>query len=175
NRDERFATATDLSNALERQLSRASTVPHTAKPTVLTGSKLKTVNAPRRSQAAWVSAVVSLVVVLGLVGWYAKGHRGAPPTSAAPPQSAREHFRTGETALLNHNFPRAVEQYQLALDQKEQLQQRERELAHLGIAIAMHQRIRAEQIARQIERQFPGDPDLERIRSEFAGGLRQKQ
>ncbi len=200
NREERFATATDLAQALERQLGRASTTPYAAEPTVLTGSKLKTVNEPRRSQAAWVWAMVSFVVVVGLVGWYAKGHRGAPapvpppppaqttvsvaagaspavePARApAPTPTAREHFQTGETALLNRNFPKAIEQYQLALDQKEQLEQRERELAHLGIAIAMHQRVRAEEIARRISRQWPDDPDLQRIRSEFGERRRPRQ
>ena len=170
NREERFATAADLANALERQLGRAPTAP-------LTRSMVKTVIQPpaRKSSAAWVWAIAGFVIVLGAVGWYARGHRGLP---AAPPRSqfsARQHFQTAEAALLARNLPKAVEQFQLALDQKEQLEQRERELAHLGIAIAMHQRFRAEQIGRQIERQWPGDPDLERIRSEFARGRRPKQ
>ena len=173
NREQRFATATDLANALERQLGRAPTAPLTVREP-----------AARKSNAAWVWAVISFVVVLGLVGWYAKGHRpmeprlqpGTQPAEAgAPALSAREHFQTGETALLNRNFPKAIEQYQLALDQKEQLDQRERELAHLGVAIAMHQRLRAEEIARRIERQWPGDPDLQRIRSELGGGRRSRQ
>jgi len=174
NREERFATAVHLANALERQLGRAPTAPLTVREP-----------AARKSNAAWTWAVVSFVVVLGLVGWYANGHRyvaAGPPAGRVPAGepastqlSAREYFQAGETALLNRNFPKAIEQYQLALDQKEQLDQRERELAHLGIAIAMHLRLRAEEIARRIERQWPGDPDLQRIRNELGGGRRPRQ
>jgi predicted Ser/Thr protein kinase len=235
NREERYANATDLANALERQMGRSSTAPYTAtvrrpaEPTVLTGSRLKTVNAPAKSRAVWVWAIVAFAVVLGAIGWYAKEHRPAPPQTAvakpvprasapsptpapvtvtaapviepqpqpepvaekpkqepaptpepAPAQrrvqpTAYDHFRTGQEALLNHNFPRAIEQLQLALDHKDQLEARERQLAHLGIAIAMHQPERARMLARQMWQHWPNDPDLLRIREEFGGAIGQQQ
>jgi len=82
---------------------------------------------------------------------------------------AHEQYQVGEAALLNRNFAKAVEQYQLALDRKDELDPRERELARLGIAIALHHRFQAEEIAREIWRRWPGDPDLQRIRREFGG------
>jgi hypothetical protein len=102
NRDERYANATDLAKALDQQLGRSSTAPYTATvrrptaaPTVLTGSQLKTVHEPRRSRWAWVAAVIGFIVVLGLVGVYARQHRvvahvppaAEPPRTAAPTQT----------------------------------------------------------------------------------------
>ncbi len=100
--------------------------------------------------------------------------RAAAPTPVAPepqlkPVPAHDQYQIGEAALLNRNFAKAVEQYQLALDRKDELDPRERELARLGIAIALHHRFQAEEIAREIWRRWPGDPDLQRIRREFSG------
>jgi serine/threonine protein kinase len=221
-REKRYATATDLANALERQLGRSATAPYTAAAsTVLTGTKLKTVHEPRKSQAAWFWVVATFVIVVGAVGWYAYAHRVTPeppkPAVAAPkpvptqtavsvvapqpapqqpspqpvieppspqpqpqPQpkpkpapapvevtAAHQRYQAGEAALFNHQFAKAVEEYQMALDQKEQLLPRERQLAHLGIAIALNQRLRAQEIGKQIAQHWPNDPTLLRIRSEF--------
>jgi len=93
-----------------------------------------------------------------------------PAPAPAPAQiSAHDQYQIGEAALLNRNFARAVEQYQLALDRKEELDPRERELARLGIAIGLHNKQRAQELAREIWRRWPGDPDLQRIRREFGG------
>jgi hypothetical protein len=106
--------------------------------------------------------------------------RAAAPTPVAPePEqkpapapvepTAHEQYQIGEAALLNRNFAKAVEQYELALDRKDELDPRERELARLGIAIALHNKLRAQEIAREIWRRWPGDPDLQHIRREFGG------
>jgi hypothetical protein len=97
------------------------------------------------------------------------------PASAQSASKAQQHYRNGERALLNRNFSKAIEQYQLALDDKENLDGRLRALSHLGIAIAMNRRSQAQQIGREIERRWPGDPDLERIRAEFREGRRRVQ
>jgi hypothetical protein len=94
----------------------------------------------------------------------------APPNAGAPPKAgpgAEERFRLGESALFNRNFQRAVEQFQLALDHKEDLEPRQRQLSRLGIAVARHNRPMAQEIAREISRRWPDDPDLARIRTEF--------
>jgi serine/threonine protein kinase len=207
-REKRYATAIDLANALERQLGRSATAPYTAAAsTVLTGSKLKSVHQPRKSQAAWIWAVATFVVFVGAVGWYAYAHRVTPeppqPAVAAPPPvptqttlsvvapppppqpvvetpkpqpkpkpapvepTAHQRYQAGEAALFNHQFAKAIEEYQMALDQKEQLEPRERQLAHLGIAIALNQRLRAQELGKQIRQQWPDDPTLLRIRAEF--------
>ena len=100
----------------------------------------------------------------------------SPPKPAPVEQTPREHFQIGEAALLDRKFAKAVEEYQLALDQKDALEPRERQLSHLGIAIALHRRLQAEQIAREISQRWPGDPDLQRIRQEFGelAGERQR-
>jgi len=181
---ERYPTAAALARALEQ-------------PTVLNGSKASTAPMPapkQRSPWGWIALAVALLVVVAAAGIAVRHRRGVPPTvpQAAPspvPQAApspvpqtgaqagvpapqvstaHESYENGERALLEHDFSRAIEQYQIALDHQEQLDPRERALAHLGIAIAMHNRLQAERMAREIAAQFPGDPDLERIRSAFA-------
>ena len=86
------------------------------------------------------------------------------------PVTAEKHFQNGEKALLNRNFPRAAEQFQLALDHKDDLDDRHKALSHFGLAIAMNRPFQAQQIGRQIERRWPGDPDFEQIRAEFREG-----
>jgi hypothetical protein len=136
NRDERYATASDLAKALE--------APSTAA-------------APAARRPAWTVAVVTFIVVLALAGAYARRHRNV----------AHQRYQVAQAALFNREFSKAIEQYQLALDQKDELEVRERQLARLGIAIALHQRLRAEELAREINARWPGDPDLQRIHSQF--------
>ena len=83
--------------------------------------------------------------------------------------TAHDYVQRGHRALLNHNFPKAIEEYQMALDRYGDLEERERALSHLGIAIAMHNRLQAERLGREIARRWPGDPDFERIRAAFGG------
>ena len=94
--------------------------------------------------------------------------QAAPPPAPVPETpKATKHFENGETALLNHDMPRAAEQFDLALDHKEDLDEHQRAIAHLGLAIAMNRRFQVQQIGREIELRWPGDPDLERIRAAF--------
>ena len=90
------------------------------------------------------------------------------PTQTAVSVTARDHFQSGETALFDRKFAKAIEEYQLALDQKDDLEPRERALARLGIAIALPRRLQAQEIAREINKRWPDDPDFQRIRREFA-------
>jgi len=162
NRDERFASAGDLARAL-------------IEPTVR-----QTVIEPRKkSHWGWIVAGVAILIAAAIALRSAgRWPAGSPPARrqaeqpARPPalqtsMTAETHFRNGQTALLNHDFAKAIEQYQLALDDKANLDDRQRALSHLGEAIAMRRRLQAEQIAREIERRWLGDPDLERIRLEF--------
>jgi TolA-binding protein len=83
------------------------------------------------------------------------------------PQDGRAHFRLGEIALLNHNFPHAADQFRSALVNAGSLDPRERALTELGLAIATEDRQTANGIAREIHRVRPNDPDLRRIREAF--------
>ena len=154
NRDERFASAGDLGRAL-------------AEPTVLTGSPLLTVIEPRRkSHWGWIVAGVVVLIATGIVLARA-GRRPAEQPALQTSITAETHFRNGQAALLNHDLAKAIEQYQLALDDKANLDERERALSNLGEAIALRHRLQAAQIVGEIERRWPGDPDLARIRLEF--------
>jgi serine/threonine protein kinase len=105
-REQRFASAGDLASALDAQLAKASTSPMTggaatSAPTVLTGSKLKTVvDEPpkkRRSFAwlGWVTAiVVGVVVAIAIASRQRTSPAPAlqaplanPPVASAPPSS----------------------------------------------------------------------------------------
>jgi eukaryotic-like serine/threonine-protein kinase len=179
NREQRFATAADLGQALDRQLGKAPTAP-TARHTPAPATVLTAAAQPRqRTRWPWIAAAAVIVIVFGSVVAMQRRSvaagvspaqvrpRTAAPTPGAP--TARAHFRFGEQALFNHNFQRAIEQYQLALDQKENLDPRERHLARLGIAVAMRNRPMVQEIAREIMRRWPNDPDLARIQAEFGG------
>jgi eukaryotic-like serine/threonine-protein kinase len=146
NRDERYATAADLADALAAP-STARVAP-AASPAVPPAA---------RRRAAWPVAVVTFLVVLTFAGVYARRHRNV----------AHQQYQVAQAALFNREFSKAIEQYQLALDQKDELEVRERQLARLGIAIALNQKQRAEGLANEINARWPNDPDLQRIRSQF--------
>jgi tetratricopeptide (TPR) repeat protein len=82
---------------------------------------------------------------------------------------ARAHFRMGEIAMLNRNFEPALGQYQQALDDIDRLDEREKLLTRLGMAISMHNRDLSQRIAAQINTRYPNDPDLRRIVPAFPG------
>ncbi len=180
NREERYATAADLGRALEQQLGP-----------VLSGSRLQTVKETRRpSRWGWIAAAGVLVAIIGLVAIGRAGRRPAaspparrpaaqpakPPALPPPAIDAKAHLRRGETALFERTFPRAIEELQLALDHKDELDPRQEAFARLEMAIATRHKLQAEVTAREIARRWPGDPDLERIRREFGviGGGRRR-
>ena len=146
NRDDRYATANDLANAL---------VTPAASPAVPPAA---------RRRAAWPVAVITFLIVLTLAGVYARRHRNV----------AHQQYQVAQAALFNREFSKAIEQYQLALDQKDELEVRERQLARLGIAIALNNKRRAEDLAREINAQWPNDPDVQRMRSQFANFERRR-
>jgi len=91
---------------------------------------------------------------------------GARRAGEGPPPDARTHFHFGEEALFNHDFDQATRELRLALAGG--LDDRERRLAELCLAIASHEPVRAAEIGHEIRLIYPQDPDLERIRREFA-------
>jgi hypothetical protein len=152
NRDERYPTASDLANALAAP-STARVAP-AASPAV----------PPAARRPAWTVAVVTFLVVVTFAAVYARRHRNV----------AHQQYQVAQAALFNREFSKAIEQYQLALDQKDELEVRERQLARLGIAIALNNKRRAEDLAREIDAKWPKDPDLERMRSQFANFERRR-
>jgi hypothetical protein len=71
-------------------------------------------------------------------------------------------------ALLNRNFGAARNQLQKALENPDELTPRQKRFAHLGVALASGDRMRAQQIAREINAEHPNDPELERIKRVFS-------
>jgi serine/threonine protein kinase len=84
------------------------------------------------------------------------------------PNNAKAHFRLGEIAMFNRNFDHARDELRKALEHREQLDNREREFAMLCMAISSGERMRAQLIGRDLGRRYPNDPELTRIRDEFA-------
>jgi len=217
NRDERFASAAELSSALDQQLGRASTELMTA-PTVVrpAPAAIPTVIEPQpRKSRGWIWGVVAAVVVVlaALAAMRAKQrqavvfpatapaqvtatHAAAPaqttvsvtappepvveesrPKPDGPPPEARlpeppppdpkMHFRLGENATLDHDFERAQHELRLALDQASGLDDRERRLAEMCLALSVGDRFRAGELGREFHRIYGNDPDFERIKREF--------
>jgi serine/threonine protein kinase len=85
------------------------------------------------------------------------------------PHYAKAHFRMGEIALLNRNLVPATEELNLALADSDRLDAREQQLARVGLALAERNRPEVQRLATDIWQQWPGDPDLTRIRATFPG------
>ncbi len=93
---------------------------------------------------------------------------------------ARAHFRMGEIALLNRNLEPARTELELALGDANRLDERERALTRLGLALASRTREEAQRYARSINDRWPDDPDLQRMVQTFPGmffgtGLNERQ
>jgi serine/threonine-protein kinase len=82
---------------------------------------------------------------------------------------ARAHFRMGEIALLNRNLEPARTELELAQEDASRLDDRERALTKLGIAVSLRSREEAQRDAQEIKDRWPNDPDLERIVRAFPG------
>jgi serine/threonine protein kinase len=82
---------------------------------------------------------------------------------------AKAHFRIGEIALLNRNIVPAIEELNLALADSDRLDPREQQLARIGVALAQRNRFEIQRLADQIWQQWPGDPDLTRMRAAYPG------
>ncbi|HVR38880.1 MAG TPA: protein kinase, partial [Thermoanaerobaculia bacterium] len=84
------------------------------------------------------------------------------------PHLARAHMRLGEMALFIRDREGARRELNLALDDQNQLSERERRLCELGLAILDRNRPRAQQLVDQLLAVNPNDPDVMRFRREFA-------
>jgi TolA-binding protein len=85
------------------------------------------------------------------------------------PHYAKAHFRMGEIALLNRNGRGAGEELQRAIDDSARLDEREQQLARIGLAITSRNRPEAERLATELWQRWPGDPDLTRIAATYPG------
>ena len=83
------------------------------------------------------------------------------------PSNAKAHFRLGEIATLNHNLGYAGKELRTALDSASGLDDRERKLAEVCLAISAGDRLRANELGREFQRTYPQDPDFEQIRESF--------
>jgi len=83
------------------------------------------------------------------------------------PHYARAHLRLGQIAMFNRNFDPARREYTAAWNDKESLDAHDRHLVRLGMAIVNGNRAEARKVGAEIERLWPGDPDLERVKREF--------
>ena len=88
-------------------------------------------------------------------------------TETAAEVGGATHFARGMDALLNRNFGAARNQLQKALENPDELTPRQKRFAHLGLALASGDRMRAQQIARELNAENPNDPELERIKRAF--------
>jgi serine/threonine protein kinase len=82
---------------------------------------------------------------------------------------ARAHFRMGEIALLNRNLELSRTELELAQEDAGRLDDRERALTKLAIAVSLRSREEAQRDAQEIKNRWPDDPDLERIVRSFPG------
>ena len=288
NRDERFASAADLSAALDQQLLRASTDPYTAAatqvrsitsaPTVLDSAAAVPVAAapPRPKPGRWLwLALGAILLAAGIIGAIAsrtvttsrapapKVTATQPPpvqpttttavtvtappapqivetktttippppiTQSAPPpppheeeltatatpapvppparsaddlyndamsqlaagdgraardtlhrvletdpRYARAHLRLGQLAMFNRNFDPARREYEAAWIDKDHLDAHDRHFVRLGMAVVNGNRVEARKVGAEIERLWPGDPDLERVKREFGAEVPERQ
>ena len=88
---------------------------------------------------------------------------------AADPRYARAHFRMGQIAMFNRNFDPARREYEAAWRDKESLDAHDRHLVRLGMAVVNGNRQEARKVGLEMERLWPGDPDLARVKKEFGG------
>jgi hypothetical protein len=86
------------------------------------------------------------------------------------PHHAKAHFRLGEMALFMRDTATARRELEAALTDGERLDERERKLSELGLAVLDRDRPRAEALLREISAISPRDPDLMRFRELMRGG-----
>jgi len=93
----------------------------------------------------------------------------------ADPQYAKAHFRIGQIALANHNTDGARVEFKAAIDGEDRLDERERKLAHLGLAITNRNWPHARELAQEINAEHPGDPDLAAFRRDIVSEQQEQQ
>jgi hypothetical protein len=90
---------------------------------------------------------------------------------AADPHYAKASFRLGEMALLNRAMNHAIPAFERALADADRLDDRERQLSTLGLAISSGERFRVRELASTFEQRYPADPDLAAWKRVFPGLL----
>jgi len=75
--------------------------------------------------------------------------------------------RSGELALIDHNFERARHDFESAVQTAQVLSPKERAIIGLGLAIINDNRREAHRIARAMHAVSPNDPDLLAIAGAF--------
>ncbi|HSP13304.1 MAG TPA: protein kinase [Thermoanaerobaculia bacterium] len=205
-REQRFESAADLARVLETQMTKASTAPMTSTPTVLTGSKLKTVieksekkksTMPRIAALAVIAVLIAVgaivmtprapapqkvarpqtpppsatasaapvapqatVTVTPIVSPPAASTAPAAETAAAPRQTEpQDFFGKGLNALMSGREGDARREFSAAIAADPQNKK-----ARLGLAITNRNWMHARQLAREIQFENPGDPDLQTLR-----------
>ncbi len=71
--------------------------------------------------------------------------------------------------MFDRNFPAARGEYEAAWLDQDRLDAHDRHLVRLGLAVVNGNRMEARKVGFEMERLWPGDPDLERIKKEFGG------
>jgi len=85
------------------------------------------------------------------------------------PHYAKAHFRIGEIALISHNFNSAIDELNLALTDSDHLDERERELSRIALAVAERNRFETKRMSERFRERWPEDPDLARMAETFPG------
>jgi TolA-binding protein len=85
------------------------------------------------------------------------------------PHYAKAHFRMGEIALFNRKLEPAREELDLALADAGRLDEREQQVARLGLALAARDRFAVARLTGEIWQRWPGDPDVTRMHATFPG------
>ena len=75
--------------------------------------------------------------------------------------------------MFNRNFDPARREYEAAWLDKDRLDAHDRHLVRLGMAVVNGNRQEARKVGFEMERLWPGDPDLERIKREFGDQIPQ--
>jgi serine/threonine protein kinase len=96
-----------------------------------------------------------------------------PPVPQPSPPDARAHLRSGQAAMFNRDFDVARGEYAAAWRDKESLNAHDRHLVRIGMAVVNGNRMEARKVGLEMERMWPGDPDLERIKREFGDEIPQ--
>jgi hypothetical protein len=117
-----------------------------------------------RAEALYATAISQLAG-----GDWMKARKTLHRVLKQDPHYAKAHFRMGEIALLNRNLVPASEELNLALADTDRLDSREQQLTRIGLALAERNRPEIQRLADGIWQQWPGDPDLERMRATFPG------
>jgi len=85
------------------------------------------------------------------------------------PHYAKAHFRMGQISMFNRNFAPALVEYKAAMNDADRLDERERYLTRIGLAVSSGNRAEAEQLGREMRMRWPRDLELARIVREFGG------